>query len=922
MRFQRIRVERFGPLADSDWGEEGPLPPLVAILGPNEAGKSAFHELLTALLYGFYPATRDTNPWSPWSGGDADILGEIVLDEGRELEVHRRLLATPWGQVREGDQVRNLRNDDLPFARHVQREVFRQVYALTLGDLAELAGPGWDAVQDRLLVGMGARDLRSPREVVEGWTAEAQALWRPDRRGSPRYRQLRERLRDLRSARREALDRDRDLREAERRSGALEGELEQLRVRLREVDRRLDEVRRLRPLRDRLRRMEDLRERAGDPEELKGLPADPGARLDELEREIRTGEEALAQVERKLERARERILAFTPSHRALLDQGSTLRGLTARVQLLQERAARRGGLDEEIRGLERRIRDAAAPIFQEEASLPQSEQLEPLSVPDLEREIMQAEAARERTGRLGEQLRFTRERSAPGTSRGLAVAGLVLVPLGLLVLTLSLGADEPGPAIPGLVLGLLLTAVGGSLLLQAWLARTSGTDGAREEATLRRNLAEAEEDRVRALEAVRDRLGELPLRADVVDRPTPTLAGSLARVRELVQDLEDRRETREALDRDQEEVTRELDRVRKELLPDLPADPVTGLVELDRRLKESERRGEEAAAGESEAEELELERKRGSGELARLREELDTLRTRVARAGGGEEAEEPGVLDRVRERLRARDDLRREEEALPREFPDLDELRERLREADARASDEGEADAAPVLEGERDILQEEAAGRREELAALRERIQTLSEADTADLVDGEIQGIEEELVRVRRERDRRFLLARLARRAERRFRDEHQPDLLRRAEEYLSRITGGRYTRLLLEEAEGGSVFHLEAPHLPGSLPVDPPLSTGTREQVFLALRLAIVDHLDQGREPLPLFLDEVLVNWDAERRGRGVDLLAEVARTRQVFLFTCHPGLAREVEERGGAVLGLMGPGAAAPTGSGDQLE
>lgn len=922
MRFQRIRVERFGPLAESEWGGEGPLPPLVAVLGPNEAGKSAIHELLTALLYGFYPATRESNPWSPWGGGDADILGQIVLDEGRELEVHRRLLATPWGQVREGDQVRTIRNEDLPFARHVQREVFRQVYALTLGDLAELSGPGWDAVQDRLLVGMGTRDLRSPREVIEAWTGEAQALWRPDRRGSPRYRQLRERLGDLRSARREALDRDRDLREAERRSGKLEGELEQLRIRLREVDRRLDEVRRLRPLRDRLRRIGGLRERVGDPEELEGLPTDPGARLEEVEHEIRTGKEELARVERKLERARERIRAFTPSHRALLDQQPTLRGLAARVQLLQERAARRGGLDEEIRGLERRIRDAAAPIFQEEAPPLESRQLEPLSVPDLEREIMEAEAGRERIERLGEQLRLTRERSSPGASRGLAVGGLVLVPVGLLLLILSLGAGEPGPSIPGLVLGLLLTAVGGSLLLQVWLARTSGTSGARDEAALRRNLAEAEEDRTRALEAVHARVRDLPLRAEVLDRPTPTLAGSLARLRELTQDVEDRRETREALDRDQEEVTRELDRVRKELLPDLPGDPVTGLVELDRRLKEAERRAEDAAAGESEAEELELERKRREGELARLVEELTTLRARVARAGGGGKPEEPGVLDRVRDRLRAREDLRREEEALPREFPDLDQLRERLREADARAGDGEEEKDAPALEAEKDALQEEAAERREELAALGERIQTLSEADTADLVDGEIQGLEEELVRVRRERDRRFLLGRLVRRAERRFRDEHQPDLLRRAEEYLSRITGGRYTRLLLEEGEGGSVFHLEAPHLPGSLPVEVPLSTGTREQVYLALRLAIVDHLDQDREPLPLFLDEVLVNWDAGRRGRGVDLLAEVAGTRQVFLFTCHPGLAREVEERGGAVLDLVGPGAPAPEGSGDEPE
>ena len=41
----------------------------------------------------------------------------------------------------------------------------------------------------------------------------------------------------------------------------------------------------------------------------------------------------------------------------------------------------------------------------------------------------------------------------------------------------------------------------------------------------------------------------------------------------------------------------------------------------------------------------------------------------------------------------------------------------------------------------------------------------------------------------------------------------------------------------------------------------------------------------------------------------RGLEVLAGMAEERQIFLFTCHPGLAREVEERGGVVLTLEGP-------------
>ena len=67
------------------------------------------------------------------------------------------------------------------------------------------------------------------------------------------------------------------------------------------------------------------------------------------------------------------------------------------------------------------------------------------------------------------------------------------------------------------------------------------------------------------------------------------------------------------------------------------------------------------------------------------------------------------------------------------------------------------------------------------------------------------------------------------------------------------------------------------------------PLSRGTLEQIYLALRLALIDHLDKDREGLPLFLDEALINWDGIRLKNGLELLKQIAQNRQIFLFTCH---------------------------------
>jgi uncharacterized protein YhaN len=58
-----------------------------------------------------------------------------------------------------------------------------------------------------------------------------------------------------------------------------------------------------------------------------------------------------------------------------------------------------------------------------------------------------------------------------------------------------------------------------------------------------------------------------------------------------------------------------------------------------------------------------------------------------------------------------------------------------------------------------------------------------------------------------------------------------------------------------------------------------------------------MLDHLDEGRERLPLILDDALLRMD-DRRRRGVyALLSEMAPTRQVWILTCHRTLADEVE-------------------------
>ncbi len=118
------------------------------------------------------------------------------------------------------------------------------------------------------------------------------------------------------------------------------------------------------------------------------------------------------------------------------------------------------------------------------------------------------------------------------------------------------------------------------------------------------------------------------------------------------------------------------------------------------------------------------------------------------------------------------------------------------------------------------------------------------------------------------------------------YEKERQPETLQEASEYLRRLTGGRYKRVWTPLGE--DVLRVDDAR-GNVLPVEV-LSQGTREQLFLALRLALVACYAKRGARLPLILDDVLVNFDTPRAKAAVGLLRDFARAgHQLLVFTCH---------------------------------
>jgi len=119
------------------------------------------------------------------------------------------------------------------------------------------------------------------------------------------------------------------------------------------------------------------------------------------------------------------------------------------------------------------------------------------------------------------------------------------------------------------------------------------------------------------------------------------------------------------------------------------------------------------------------------------------------------------------------------------------------------------------------------------------------------------------------------------------FRRESQGPLLQRAGELFAAVTGGSFETL------GKKLGADDTPVLVGirngaEITVEG-MSEGTRDQLYLALRLAAIERHVESHEPMPVILDDLLVTFDDARASAVLPILRDLAARTQVFLFTHH---------------------------------
>ena len=258
------------------------------------------------------------------------------------------------------------------------------------------------------------------------------------------------------------------------------------------------------------------------------------------------------------------------------------------------------------------------------------------------------------------------------------------------------------------------------------------------------------------------------------------------------------------------------------------------------------------AAGCGNADELpEIESR--AARMRVLRSEIAELENQVATVGEGrfaELAEGAAGFDRDRAAL------------------ELNELRER----------------SERLRAERDLSNERIGEHTRELKAVESDTSAVQAAQDAELARAAV-------VEAATAHAMAKLAATVVRRAIERYRRQHQDPLLRRANQLFTRFTLGTFVELFVDVDERGEGV-LVGRQRDRVLKRVPEMSTGTREQLYLALRIAAIERYVTTSGPVPVIFDDVFIESDAPRSQRIFEALGELSTVTQVIVLTHHEHL------------------------------
>jgi uncharacterized protein YhaN len=260
------------------------------------------------------------------------------------------------------------------------------------------------------------------------------------------------------------------------------------------------------------------------------------------------------------------------------------------------------------------------------------------------------------------------------------------------------------------------------------------------------------------------------------------------------------------------------------------------------------------------------EAERNSEEYLRVRGEINGIEQSVIEAGEAESIAE----------------LKKEVEEI-----DIDELPAQIEELNEKIEDE--------LDPRRNDLAE-AKGRKQK------ELELMDGSDRAAVLADESQST---LAAIRSHTER-YVRAKLAGKVLRdeieRYRKENQGPLIERASESFALLTGDSFKTLRVDFNDKDEPVLVGLRQNEERVSIEG-MSSGTRDQLYLALRLASLEKYMESAEPMPFIVDDILVDFDDDRSEAALVALSELAKKTQVIIFTHHSKVVAQAQNIGASV-------------------
>lgn len=191
-------------------------------------------------------------------------------------------------------------------------------------------------------------------------------------------------------------------------------------------------------------------------------------------------------------------------------------------------------------------------------------------------------------------------------------------------------------------------------------------------------------------------------------------------------------------------------------------------------------------------------------------------------------------------------------------------------------------------------LAETKGGHAKELELMNGNDQAMAFSDQSQSVLAAIRAHSERYVRLK-------LAAKILRDVIERYRKANQGPLLKRASEYFAMLTCGSFHELTTDFNDDDTPILAGIRHNGARVHVEG-MSAGTRDQLYLALRLASLEKYMESAKPMPFIVDDILVDFDDARSEAALNALAILGEKTQVILFTHHSRVVEQAHALGAA--------------------